>query len=60
MPVNQDLIDLAKDGDGKAVKLMMKWSYENSQNFIGGNPVEKIINSPRNIKRNFSHRSSGL
>ena len=44
MPVNQDLIDLAEAGDNKAVKLMMKWGYENSRKFIGGNPVEKIIN----------------
>ena len=50
MPVNQDLIDLAEDGDDQAVKLMMKWSYENSKKFIGGNPVEKIINSPRDIR----------
>ena len=50
MPVNQDLIDLAQSGDNKAVQLMMKWSYENSQKFIGGNPVEKIINSPRDIR----------
>jgi pimeloyl-ACP methyl ester carboxylesterase len=50
MPVNQDLIDLAESGDGKAVKLMMKWSYENSKKFIGGNPVEKIIKSPRDIR----------
>ena len=50
MPVNQDLIDLAESGDDKAVQLMMKWSYENSKRFIGGNPVEKIINSPRNIR----------
>ena len=50
MPVNQDLIDLAQDGDDQAVKLMTKWSYENSKKFIGGNPVEKIINSPRDIR----------
>ena len=50
MPVNQDLIDLAEDGDDQAVKLMMKWSYENSKKFIGGNPVEKIIQSPRDIR----------
>ena len=50
MPVNQDLIDLAKSGDDKSIQLMMKWSYENSKKFIGGNPVEKIINSPRNIR----------
>ena len=50
MPVNQDLIDLAQEGDYQAVKLMMKWSYENSKKFIGGNPVEKIINSPRDIR----------
>ena len=50
MPVNQDLIDLAESGDDKAVKLMMKWSYENSKRFIGGNPVERIINSSRDIR----------
>jgi pimeloyl-ACP methyl ester carboxylesterase len=50
MPVNQDLIDLAESGDYQAVKLMMKWGYENSKKFIGGNPVEKIINSPRDIR----------
>ena len=50
MPVNQDLIDFAKLGDIQAVKLMMKWAYENSKRFIGGNPVEKIINSPRDIR----------
>tara|TARA_B100001173_G_scaffold296113_1_gene291492 strand:- start:317 stop:1093 length:777 start_codon:yes stop_codon:yes gene_type:complete len=50
MPVNQDLIDLAESGDNQAVKLMMKWGYENSKKFIGGNPVEKIINSPRDIR----------
>ncbi|MDA8537516.1 alpha/beta hydrolase [Candidatus Pelagibacter bacterium] len=50
MPVNQDLIDLAEDGDNQAVILMMKWSYENSKKFIGGNPVKKIIRSPRDIK----------
>ena len=50
MPVNQDLIDLAEDGDDQAVKIMMKWSYENSKKFIGGNPVEKIIKSPRDIR----------
>ncbi len=50
MPVNQDLIDFAKSGDDQAVKLLMKWGYENSKKFIGGNPVEKIINSPRDIR----------
>ena len=49
MPVNKDLIDLALDGDSDAVKLMMKWGYEGSKKFIGGNPVEKIIQSPRDI-----------
>ena len=49
MPVNKDLIDLASDGDSNAVKLMMKWGYEGSKKFIGGNPVEKIIQSPRDI-----------
>tara|TARA_B100001173_G_C15856973_1_gene491286 strand:- start:38 stop:814 length:777 start_codon:yes stop_codon:yes gene_type:complete len=50
MPVNQDLIDLAEAGNDQAVKLMMKWSYGNSKKFIGGNPVEKIISSPRDIR----------
>ena len=50
MPVNKDLIDLASNGDADAIKLMMKWGYKNSKNFIGGNPVEKIINSPRDIR----------
>jgi pimeloyl-ACP methyl ester carboxylesterase len=49
MPVNKDLIDLASNGDSGAVKLMMKWCYEGSKKFIGGNPVEKIIQSPRDI-----------
>ena len=50
MPVNQDLIDLAEAGDEKAVLLMMKWGYEGSKAFIGGNPVKKIINSTREIR----------
>ena len=49
MPVNQDLIDLAKNADSNAVKLMMKWCFKDHKNFIGGNPVEKIIQSPRDI-----------
>ena len=49
MPVNKDLIDLALAGDSDAVKLMMKWSYVGSKKFIGGNPVERIIQSPRDI-----------
>ena len=50
MPVNQDLIDLAEAGDDKSVLLMMKWGYEGSKAFIGGNPVKKIINSSREIR----------
>ena len=49
MPVHPDLIELAKNGDSDAIKLMMKWGYEGSKKFIGGNPVEKIIQSPRDI-----------
>ena len=49
MPVNKDLIDLAENGDSDAVKLMMKWCYEGSKKFIGGNPIERIIQSPRDI-----------
>ncbi|MDB3888178.1 alpha/beta hydrolase [Candidatus Pelagibacter sp.] len=51
MPVNQDLIDLAKNGDSDAVKLMMKWSFKDSRKFIGGNPVERIIQSPKDISK---------
>lgn len=49
MPVNQELIDLAVTGNMKSINLMMKWGYGNSKRFIGGNPVQKIINSPREI-----------
>ena len=49
MPVHPDLLQLAQNGDSDAVKLMMKWGYEGSKKFIGGNPVEKIIQSPRDI-----------
>ena len=49
MPVHSDLIQLAESGHSDAVKLMMKWGYEGSKKFIGGNPVEKIIQSPRDI-----------
>ena len=50
LPVNQNLIDLAEAGDEKSVLLMMKWGYEGSKAFIGGNPVKKIINSSREIR----------
>ena len=49
MPVHPNLIELAQNGESDAVKLMMKWGYEGSKKFIGGNPVEKIIQSPRDI-----------
>ncbi len=49
IPVNQDLIDLAKSGSVKALSLMMKWGYGDSKRFIGGNPVQKIINSSREV-----------
>ena len=49
MPVHPELIELAQSGHSDAVKLMMKWGYEGSKKFIGGNPVEKIIQSPRDI-----------
>ena len=50
MPVHKDLIDYAEAGDEKAILLMMKWGYEGSKAFIGGNPVKKIINSSRDIR----------
>ena len=55
MPVNEDLIDLASNGDSEAVKLMMKWGYEGSKKFIGGNPIERIIKSPRAVS--YTHLS---
>jgi len=33
------------------VKLMMKWCYEGSKKFIGGNPIKRIIQSPKDIRR---------
>ena len=30
---------------------MMKWSYEGSKKFIGGNPLKKIIQSPNDISK---------
>ena len=51
IPVNQDLIDLASAGDMNAIKLMMKWGYGDPKRFIGGNPVQKIINSPREVSQ---------
>ena len=54
MPVNQDLIDLATSGDKGAINLMMKWGYKGSKKFIGGNPVEKIINSTRAIRETLA------
>ena len=54
MPVHPDLINLAQNGDSDAVKLMMKWGYEGSKAFIGGNPVKKIINSTREIREILS------
>ena len=54
LPVNQDLLDLAESGDEKALLLMMKWGYEGSKAFIGGNPVKKIINSTREIREILS------
>ena len=51
MPVNKELIELAQNGNSDAVKLMMKWGYEGSKKFIGGNPVQKIIQSPKDISK---------
>jgi len=54
LPVNQDLIDYADEGDMKSVELMMKWGYEGVKKFIGGNPVQKIINSPRQVQEGLA------
>ncbi len=54
LPVNQNLIDYADGGDMKSVELMMKWGYEGVKKFIGGNPVQKIINSPRQVQEGLA------
>ncbi len=54
LPVNPTLIDYADGGDMKSVGLMMKWGYEGVKKFIGGNPVQKIINSPRQVQEGLA------
>ena len=49
IPVNKSLIDLAHSGDMESLNLMMKWGYGHSKQFIGGNPLQKILNSSREI-----------
>jgi len=50
IPVNKSLIDLAYSGDMESLNLMMKWGYGKSKQFIGGNPLQKILNSAREIR----------
>ena len=50
IPVNKNLIDLALAGDLETLNLMMKWAYGNSKQFIGGNPLQKILNSSREVR----------
>ena len=54
LPVNPDLINYADGGDMKSVELMMKWGYEGVKKFIGGNPVQKIINLPRQVQEGLA------
>jgi len=54
LPVNPDLINYADGGDMQSVELMMKWGYEGVKKFIGGNPVQKIINSPRQVQEGLA------
>ena len=54
LPVNPSLISYADGGDMKSVELMMKWGYEGVKKFIGGNPVQKIINSPRQVQEGLA------
>jgi len=54
LPVNPALIEYADGGDMKSVELMMKWGYERVKKFIGGNPVQKIINSPRQVQEGLA------
>ena len=50
IPVNKSLIDLANSGDMESLNLMMKWGYGQSKQFIGGNPLQKILNSSREVR----------
>jgi len=50
IPVNKKLIDLAQGGDMESLNLMMKWGYGYSKQFIGGNPLQKILNSSREVR----------
>ena len=50
IPVNKNLIDLALSGDMESLNLMMKWAYGSSNQFIGGNPLQKILNSPSEVR----------
>ena len=54
LPVNPDLINYADGGDMKSVELMMKWGYEGVKKFIGGNPVQTIINLPRQVQEGLA------
>ena len=50
LPVNQDLIDMSLSGDMESLNLIMKWGYGHSKQFIGGNPLSKILDSTREIR----------
>ncbi len=50
IPVNKSLIDLARAGNMESLNLMMKWAYGSSKQFIGGNPLQKILNSSREVQ----------
>ena len=50
IPVNKNLIDLSLSGDMESLNLMMKWGYGHSKQFIGGNPLQKILNSTREVR----------
>lgn len=50
IPVNKNLIELALAGDMESLNLMMKWGYGSSKQFIGGNPLQKILNSSREVR----------
>ena len=34
----------------ETLNLMMKWGYGSSKQFIGGNPLQKILNSAREVR----------
>jgi pimeloyl-ACP methyl ester carboxylesterase len=41
---------MSLSGDMESLNLIMKWGYGHSKQFIGGNPLSKILDSTREIR----------